>query len=151
MSEELKRCPFCGEENEIGTEYVELSCPQELGAFVICKQCGAMTRTCATVDEAIQLWNTRPVEDALNNRIAELTVLVDRLIKISDWATTGMVISSSYSSSSDIRKLAEKYRSEFAKLEEENAGLRLIPQPFQYWTEEKKQIYEDSKIRSEKS
>ena len=38
-----------------------------------------------------------------------------------------------------------------AELEAENAELRLIPQPLQRWTEEKKQIYEDSKIRSEKS
>lgn len=38
-----------------------------------------------------------------------------------------------------------------AELEAENGGLRLIPQPLQYWAEEKKQIYEDSKIRSEKS
>ena len=47
---------------------------------------------------------------------AKHTAFVGRLIEISDWATIGMVISSSYSSSSGIRKLAEDRRSEFELL-----------------------------------
>lgn len=57
--------------------------------------------------------------DELRARIAELEGLVERLIEISDWATIGMVISESYSPSSNMRKLAEDRRNEWEILVKE--------------------------------
>ena len=64
MSEEIRPCPFCGSSNTT-LDYYEISCPQELGTIVVCNDCGASAKS--IVD-----WNTRPIEDALNARIAEL-------------------------------------------------------------------------------
>ncbi len=61
---ELRPCPFCGSSNTT-LDYYEISCPQELGTIVVCNDCGASAKS--IVD-----WNTRPIEDALNARIAEL-------------------------------------------------------------------------------
>jgi len=61
MSEELKPCPFCGE-------------PVEFNKFaekVVCEDCGATIYS--------DYWNTRPIEDALNARIAELEGKIDQL------------------------------------------------------------------------
>ena len=64
MREELRPCPFC-KSNNTTLDYYEISCPQELGTIVVCNDCGASAKS--IVD-----WNTRPIEDALNARIAEL-------------------------------------------------------------------------------
>ena len=64
MSEELRPCPFC-KSNNTTLDYYEISGPQELGTIVVCNDCGASAKS--IVD-----WNTRPIEDALNARIAEL-------------------------------------------------------------------------------
>ena len=60
---ELKPCPFCGNTNLHHTE-------TSIFHAVWCKDCGAMV----DIDDgdAIKLWNTRPLEDALQKRIAEL-------------------------------------------------------------------------------
>ena len=98
----LKPCPFCGGKNVLSTEL------QDGLPFIAYCQCGA--------ENEAENWNTRPIEDNLRNRIAELEALVERLIEISDWATVGMVISNSYSSSSGIQKLAEDRRNEWETL-----------------------------------
>ena len=51
---ELKPCPFCGGEAEL--------CYSEVDTF--CRKCNVIQET--------EMWNTRPIEDALNARIAEL-------------------------------------------------------------------------------
>jgi hypothetical protein len=61
MSEELRPCPFCGGEAEL--------CYSEVDTF--CRKCNVMQET--------ELWNTRPIEDALNARIAELEAEIDQL------------------------------------------------------------------------
>jgi len=61
MSEELKRCPFCG---------VKIVAPV-IDDDVRCSYCGARV--------SFGRWQKRPIEDALNGRIAKLTVLVERL------------------------------------------------------------------------
>ena len=66
MSEELKSCPFCGGDS------VTL---QSLGDHTRagCVDCGAeVTRPMGLYRNAMIEWNTRPIEDDLRNRIAEL-------------------------------------------------------------------------------
>lgn len=62
---ELKRCPFCGGKNVLSTEL------QDGLPFIAYCQCGA--------ENEAENWNTRPIEDALNARIAELEANNDRL------------------------------------------------------------------------
>ena len=70
MSEELKACPFCG-----GNDIVY----EEALSVTYCNDCGG------ELDEGFGSdWNTRPIEDALTTRIAELEGLIDRLIEIGD-------------------------------------------------------------------
>jgi predicted S18 family serine protease len=53
---ELKPCPFCGTTDKVqDNKYAETT---------ICEMCGA--------EIYASYWNTRPIEDALNKRIAEL-------------------------------------------------------------------------------
>jgi len=58
MSEELRPCPFCGGKNVLSTEL------QDGLPFIAYCQCGA--------ENEAENWNTRPIEDALKARIAEL-------------------------------------------------------------------------------
>ena len=58
---ELKPCPFCGGEAEL--------CYSEVDTF--CRKCNVMQET--------ELWNTRPIEDELRARIAELEAESDQL------------------------------------------------------------------------
>lgn len=65
MSKELKPCPFCGELEHISEE----------DGYTFDKEtypkCGKCTHNAqAKIDSAT--WNTRPIEDALNARVAEL-------------------------------------------------------------------------------
>lgn len=83
MSDEMKPCPFCGGKAECDRtleryEYLiegDRSC-MDYGYTVYCTQCGLETHVRDTPpndpDEAIDDWNTRPIEDALRQRIAEL-------------------------------------------------------------------------------
>lgn len=56
---ELKPCPFCGGEAELFEGY-SLS-------HVYCINCDAQTD--GLKNAAVELWNTRPIEDALNEQI----------------------------------------------------------------------------------
>lgn len=66
-----------------------------------------------TSQDVHELWAEIETRD---KRIAELESLVERLIEIGDWATIGMVISNSYSLTSEIRKLAEDRHDEWRML-----------------------------------
>ena len=59
MSEESKPCPFCGEQ-----VFTPLVASLDDG-YTRCISCGAKMQR--------SRWQTRPIEDALDNRIAELT------------------------------------------------------------------------------
>ena len=74
MSEELRPCPFCKSDNTT-LDYYEISGPQELGTIVVCNDCGASAKS---IDD----WNTRPIEDALNARIAARDALIERLVEV---------------------------------------------------------------------
>ena len=54
---ELKPCPFCGG---------KAKCIEYYGLFhVICCDCYIAGRDRPSIDEAIEAWNIRPIEDAL--------------------------------------------------------------------------------------
>lgn len=63
---ELKPCPFCGGEAEL--------CYSEVDIF--CRKCNVMQET--------EMWNTRPIEDALQARAEKAEEMVERLIEAGD-------------------------------------------------------------------
>jgi len=82
---ELKNCPFCGSEDAYSV-YLPDPYSRDQYAWVNCKTCNAsggqfVQRVCPDDKsfsrnemelESTKLWNTRPIEDALRKRIAEL-------------------------------------------------------------------------------
>ena len=64
QSNNLRPCPFCG-----GTKI----CTEKGINLNYCDNCSA--------ESNIEHWNTRPIEDDLQNRIAELEVFIDQLIE----------------------------------------------------------------------
>jgi len=67
MSEELRPCPFCG-----GTKI----CTEKGINLNYCDNCSA--------ESNVEHWNNRPIEDALNARIAELEAEIYQLTAHSD-------------------------------------------------------------------
>jgi len=67
MSEELRPCPFCG-----GTKI----CTEKGINLNYCDNCSA--------ESNVEHWNTRPIEDELRARIAELEAEIDQLTVHSD-------------------------------------------------------------------
>lgn len=65
MTENLKRCPFCGSESEFNSD--------EFGEGVCCKSCGATIHNGVYGEEGRKLasadWNDRPIENELNEKI----------------------------------------------------------------------------------
>ena len=68
MTENLKRCPFCGNEAEFNSD--------EFGEGVCCKSCGATMHNGVYGEEGRKLasadWNSRPIEDELRGKIEKL-------------------------------------------------------------------------------
>ena len=64
---DLKPCQFCGKTEVFLGEPIN---PDEYG--VMCNSCGAVSGLDEDGNFAEQLYNTRPIEDALHARIAEL-------------------------------------------------------------------------------
>ena len=81
MTENLKRCPFCGSEAEFNSD--------EFGEGVCCKSCGATMHNGVYGEEGRKLasadWNARPIENELeaeNARLREaLEVILDEAQK----------------------------------------------------------------------
>lgn len=71
MSEELKECPFCREKASIQDCSYLGSAP---AWCVMCDnpKCFAYTEALKTKKEAVERWNNRPAEEALQKRIAGL-------------------------------------------------------------------------------
>ena len=68
MTENLKRCPFCGGEAEIIDD--------AMGTISRCLRCGAENGNGVYGDVghklAVKDWNTRPIENELNEKIEKL-------------------------------------------------------------------------------
>lgn len=68
MSEELKPCPFCGSPSVT----TQARHPSILPYFVECSTCDARGARREGREAAIAAWNSRPIEDALRDRIDAL-------------------------------------------------------------------------------
>jgi Lar family restriction alleviation protein len=74
----MKPCPFCGKEDL----YFEVD--EEGETNIVCDWCEYKTRIFQTIGDAARWWNTRPIEDALRKRIAELETESERFTVHSD-------------------------------------------------------------------
>ena len=77
MTENLKRCPFCGG---------EAKCIEFYGLYhVICCNCHIAGKDCSTRESAVSAWNNRPIENELeaeNMRLRKaLEVIIDEAQK----------------------------------------------------------------------
>ena len=64
MTEELKRCPFCGG---------EAKCIEYYGLYhVVCCDCYTTGRDCPSIETACKAWNSRPIENELHKKIEKL-------------------------------------------------------------------------------
>jgi Lar family restriction alleviation protein len=72
----LKPCPFCGEKATLDYSVM----PNRKHWFITCDCCGMMYQYTLSQRKYVKDgWNTRPIEDALTARIAELEAENDRL------------------------------------------------------------------------
>ena len=75
MTEKLKTCPFCGGEAEFNSD--------EFGEGVCCKSCGASLSNGVYGEKGRKLasadWNSRPIENELNEKIEKLEMENKRL------------------------------------------------------------------------
>ena len=88
---ELKPCPFCGGSNVKDEPALQV---------VICMDCGAEK------DTDLGEWNKRPIEDALNARIAELEAelkITDELLKEATETIGAVVACCTYNSNDDAK------------------------------------------------
>ena len=70
---EPKACPFCGKEDW----YFEQG--EEGDTNIACDWCGYKSRIFRTIGDAYRWWQTRPIEDDLRKRIAELEAENERI------------------------------------------------------------------------
>ena len=68
MTTDLRPCPFCNGANVI-----------DEGEYAFCENCDVRVWI---GDEGVSAWNTRPIEDDLRNRIAELEAESERVFDL---------------------------------------------------------------------
>ena len=68
--QEIKPCPYCGS--------TDIKLHDEITHAVWCQECFAEMPS-IDIESAVELWNTRPIEDELRARIAELEAENDQL------------------------------------------------------------------------
>lgn len=68
---ELKPCPFCGGKADYDYD--------DYGIHAFCTKCDSRTGDFETINEALNSWNFRPIEDIHNN---EITCLREALVEI---------------------------------------------------------------------
>jgi len=85
MNEELKPCPFCGRSDSLYSLPQSVTIPVGGGRIlndwaVGCKQCSfSIKRMTYRKDNAIETWNTRPIEDTLTATIAQKDAEIELL------------------------------------------------------------------------
>ena len=101
-TEELRPCPFCGgkaitatflDYDDLDYMALEVNDSESIDGEVTCENEHCINGWWLPPE----LWNTRPIEDALQAHIAELKDFIDKLIEIGEWGVTGLVISNSFS------------------------------------------------------
>ena len=109
MSEELRPCPFCGGKAITATfldyddlEYMafEVNDSESIDGEVTCENERCINGWYLSPKD----WNTRPIEDALNNRIAELKLIIDKLVEGIDSLTSGFPLEIEYIEAIEIAK-----------------------------------------------
>ena len=76
MTENLKRCTFCGRTANIAKGRIEFC--------AYCPHCGAQTELYETDQEVAKAWNTRKIEEAQAAEIARLLGNIEAIKKIVD-------------------------------------------------------------------
>jgi hypothetical protein len=80
MPEELKPCPGCGQKPKLNSD------TQNKWYWIEC-ECGWEGSGDLGISGAIESWNTRPIEAALQGRIAELEAVIFPLLEYRDHNT----------------------------------------------------------------
>ena len=71
MTENLKRCPFCGG---------EAKCIEFYGLYhVICCNCHIAGKDCPRRESAVSAWNNRPIEDLKDDENARLREALEEI------------------------------------------------------------------------
>lgn len=75
--DELNSCPFCGEN-------AELRGGEGVASWIICnnKKCSATQDLELTGENAVQMWNTRPAEDALTAEVERLKTALKQIASL---------------------------------------------------------------------
>ena len=100
MSEELKPCPFCGGMPKVNDW--TLKGITDKRCFCDNEKCPVYLSKTIAIDD----WNTRPIEDALNARIAELEAelkITDELLKEATETIGAVVACCTYNSNDDAK------------------------------------------------
>ena len=71
MTENLKRCPFCGSTANIAKGQIEF--------WAYCPRCGVQTELYETEKEVAKAWNSRSIENELSEKIEKLEAENTRL------------------------------------------------------------------------
>lgn len=102
----MKSCPFCGED-DIATHL------RDGWFYVSCNNCGSSTyQLCDNKREAVEIWQTRPLEDALLARAHRAERMVERLIEAGNLATEFESYSDRINSLYNWRDLVAEWRKE---------------------------------------
>jgi hypothetical protein len=79
MKKELRDCPHCADE---GKPKLWEKCGSNEYNFVSCEKCGADAKGSFEVDQAIEHWNCRPIEDTLRQDLQAVKAERDAALRI---------------------------------------------------------------------
>lgn len=90
MSNELEPCPFCGASVTLENNQSLKNPDSDTLYWIECSKCMAFDfESYTSANRCISVWNTRPIEDALQSRIAELEQQLESQIELHEtWLGT---------------------------------------------------------------